>query len=185
MAEKQDTKKASSTISSEVVARMLDACGYTESVAGDEFGKSVRAVKTCIDSGMGLLISGDVGCGKTCLLKALAKWSKVGPLGWIYVKDPQRMSHLRGSPEYFYSRSIFIDDIGSETKIHEYGNTVDIVGDFIQLYHEFGRGKLYASTNLSSAGLNERYDSRVVDRLLDMCVVYVMKGDSKRRRVVV
>jgi DNA replication protein DnaC len=92
--------------------------------------------------------------------------------------------HLRNTPEFFYANNIYIDDIGCEEKIKDYGNTIDVVSDFIQLYHQFGKGVLFATTNLSSAKLNERYDSRVVDRLLDMCVVYAMKGESKRERIV-
>ena len=59
------------------------------------------------------------------------------------------------------------------------------MGDFIQRYHYKGKGRLMVTTNLNSSQINERYGGRVLDRLLEMCVVYKMSGNSKRERVVV
>lgn len=180
----QATKKNRMTISGDVVADALERFGFKKDVAKDEFDRAVLAVKTAHDNMRGLLICGNVGCGKTQLMEAIAQWNRSSISRWVYVKDMTRLMHLKNTPEFFYTNNIYIDDIGCEEEIKDYGNTIDVVGDFIQLYHQFGKGMLFATTNLSSAKLNERYDSRVVDRLLDMCVVYAMKGESKRERII-
>lgn len=180
----RDTKKKPSIISGEVIARELDKYGFKKSIACDEFINAVKAVKTAIDNARGMLICGAVGCGKTQLMNAIAHWNHSNTSQWVYVKDQLRLSHIRNTPVFFFPFSVYLDDIGTEEKIKEYGNTIDVVGDFIQLYHKLGKGAFFATTNLSSAQLNERYDSRVVDRLLEMCVVYNMKGESKRERII-
>lgn len=177
-------KKNRTTISGDVVANALEHYGFKKDVAGSEFYNAVKAVVTAHNNMRGLFISGNVGCGKTQLMKALAQWNRASVSRWVYVKDASRIAHLKNTPDFFYTNNIYLDDIGCEEKLKEYGNTIDVVGDFIQLYHQFGKGTLFATTNLSSAKLNERYDSRVVDRLLDMCVVYNMKGESKRKRII-
>jgi DNA replication protein DnaC len=177
-------KKNRITISGDVVANALERFGFKRDVAGSEFDNAVNAVVTAHNNMRGLFISGNVGCGKTHLMQTIARWNRSSVSRWVYVKDASRLTHLRNTPEFFYDNNIYLDDVGCEEKIKEYGNTIDVVGDFIQLYHQFGKGMLFATTNLSSAKLNERYDSRVVDRLLDMCVVYHMKGESKRERII-
>lgn len=180
----QATKKNRMTISGDAVADALERYGFKKDVAGSEFDNAVNAVVTAHNNMRGLFITGNVGCGKTHLMRAIAQWNRTFVSRWVYVKDASRIAHLKNTPEFFYDSNIYLDDIGCEEKIKEYGNTIDVVGDFIQLYHQFGKGMLFATTNLSSAKLNERYDSRVVDRLLEMCVVYNMKGESKRERMI-
>jgi DNA replication protein DnaC len=182
---KQAIKKNRITISGDVVADALERFGFKKDVAGSEFDNAVKAVVTAHNNMRGLFISGNVGCGKSQLMMAIAQWNRSPISRWVYVKDMARIAHLKYTPEFFYANNIYLDDIGCEEKLKEYGNTIDVVGDFIQLYHQFGKGMLFATTNLSSAKLNERYDSRVVDRLLDMCVVYPMGGESKRKRIII
>lgn len=180
----QAIRKNRTTISGDVVANALEHFGFKKEVAGSEFDNAVNAVVTAHNNMRGLFISGNVGCGKTHLMRTIARWNRASISRWVYLKDATRIAHLKDTPEFFYGNNIYLDDIGCEEKIKEYGNTIDVVGDFIQLYHNFGKGMLFGTTNLSSAKLNERYDSRVVDRLLDMCVVYNMKGESKRERII-
>lgn len=181
----QTTKKNHTTISGDSVADALERFGFRKDIAGSEFDNAVKAVVTAHNNMRGLFISGNVGCGKTHLMRTIAQLNRAPISRWVYVKDMARIAHLKYTPEFFYDSNIYLDDIGCEEKMKEYGNTIDVVGDFIQMYHQFGRGKLFATTNLSSAKLNERYDSRVVDRLLDMCVVYHMGGESKRKRIII
>lgn len=109
---------------------------------------------------------------------------------FLYCKDPKHIGWMRRSREFYYNRDVILDDIGVEDIIHEYGNVIDVVGDFIQMYHLNGRGMFVATTNLHATrvdgvdGINEKYGGRVLSRLLEMCVVLKLSGQDKRERKV-
>ena len=172
-------------MSSEKIAALLEANGWMRSVAGDEdFDKAVQAIVTMYASGRGLFLTGEAGCGKTQLLKALQKIMGLDCYCWFYCKDADDMAALRPSDSDALNHNVFVDDIGSEEIVREYGNTVDVVGNFIQLYHYRGKGRFLATTNLNSQAINERYGGRILDRLLEMCVVLKLRGKSKRKRII-
>lgn len=137
-------------------------------------------------NGRGLFVTGDAGCGKTQLLKAIKRWLHPSTnLIWYYCKEPKDISYLRYNDNETMSSNIFIDDIGCEEIIREYGNVVDVIGDFTQRYHYRGKGRYMATTNLNSEEVNGRYGRRFLDRVMEMCVVLKMDGDSKRKRIII
>lgn len=173
-------------ISSDVVEARLIAHGFDKNIAGADFGLAVKAIVAMFKTGRGLFVAGEAGCGKTRLLSALKSWlNKSSPL-WFYCKDSEDMARLRelssNNPEV---ANVYVDDIGSEEIIKEYGNTIDVVGDFVQRYHYRGKGRFFASTNLNSTSLNNLYGMRTLDRILEMCVVLKMNGATKRERIVI
>ena len=181
----QTTKMPILKISNGEIEKRLEYFGWHRSVAGDEdFDKAVKAIVAMYGSGRGLFITGDAGCGKTALMSALKKIMGRGGECWFYCKEPDDISALRGSTCDALEDSVFIDDIGSEEILREYGNTVDVVGDFVQRYHYRGKRRFLATTNLDGKGINERYGGRVVDRINEMCVVLHLSGKSKRERIV-
>ena len=181
----QTTRVPIRSVSSEKIAALLEANGWMRSVAGDEdFDKAVQAIVTMYASGRGLFLTGEAGCGKTQLLKALQKIMGLDCYCWFYCKDADDMAALRPSDSDALNHNVFVDDIGSEEIVREYGNTVDVVGNFIQLYHYRGKGRFLATTNLNSQAINERYGGRILDRLLEMCVVLKLRGKSKRKRII-
>lgn len=156
-----------------------------KSVAGDDdFNRAVNAIVAMYDKGRGLLLVGEAGCGKTALLTAMRKCMDYDGYHWYYCKEQQDVIALRPNDSEALNDTVFVDDIGAEEIVKEYGNTVDIVGDFIQRYHYRGNGRFLATTNLNSNQINERYGGRILDRLLEMCVVMKFNGKSKRERVV-
>lgn len=182
----QTTRVPVLKISSETVARNLEKGGFLRSVAGnEEFDKAVKAVVLMFESGRGLFVTGDAGCGKTQLLMALRKWLRpCTSLVWYYCKEEKDVCALRWDDDAL-NDIVFIDDIGCEEIIREYGNVVDVIGDFTQKYHYRGAKRYMASTNLNSERLNERYGMRFLDRVMEMCVVLKMGGKSKRERLIV
>lgn len=173
-------------ISSESIASVLCYYGFSRSVAGEEeFARAVDAVQKMFLTGRGLLLSGAAGCGKTRLMTAIMKSFRRGGEMFFYCKEPNDMRYLRGECDSVLDSNVYIDDMGSEEIVREFGNTVDVIGDFVQRYHYRGRKRLFVTTNLTSGQINERYGGRVLDRLLEMCVVFKMSGRSKRERVVV
>lgn len=172
-------------MSSEKIAALLEKFGWLKSVAGDnDFDRAVSAIVAMYASGRGLFLTGDAGCGKTQLLRAMQKIMGLDNYSWFYCKESSDMDALRPSDSDALGGTVFIDDIGSEEIVREYGNTVDVVGNFIQLYHYRGKGRFMATTNLNSQSINDRYGGRILDRILEMCVVLKLNGKSKRQRMV-
>lgn len=198
------TKVPTFQVRSEKVADALDRLGWKREIAGEEdFGRAVDAVTKMLQLGKGILVTGEAGVGKTELIKVLSR-NILGltSMNWYYCKEQSDMDLLRGSNCEALRWSVILDDIGSENISKEYGNRIDIVGDFIQRYHYRGNGRFLATTNLHSSRyvkdangnlidrykfdqLNELYGGRVIDRLFEMCVVLRLTGKTKRERMIV
>lgn len=180
----QTSRVPTRVVSSDIIAQALEKNGWVKSIAGDaEFNKAVSAIQAMFSSGRGLLVTGDAGCGKTQLMSALRDWLNSDTLNWIYCKEPKDINYMRYDDDAIEG-NVFVDDIGCEEIIREYGNIIDVVGDYIQRYHYRGTGRFIATTNLNSQQINERYGARCLDRLLEMCVVLKLNGKTKRERIV-
>lgn len=186
MARASTTRVPTRKVSGESVSAVLVYYGFSKNIAGDAlFAKSVDAVQKMFATGRGLLLSGPAGCGKTKLMSTVMKSLKDIDVSFYYCKEPRDMEYLRNNADDTLNGNVYLDDIGSEERLREYGNTIDIVGDFIQRYHYRGKGRLFATTNLTPLELQERYDGRILDRLLEMCVLVKMEGKSKRERIII
>lgn len=180
------TSKPKTNLSSDTISRALEANGWKRSVAGDvDFDKAVRGIKVAMENNRGILLVGNAGVGKTALLKVIHKILKGEISQFVYCKDENALGWMKNSKDFYLKRSVYVDDIGSEDVIKSYGNTTDVVGDFIQTYYDKGHGRFFGSTNLRSAELNNKYGTRVTDRLFEMCVCVVFEGKSKRKKIVV
>lgn len=180
----QTSRVPTQMVSSDIIAKNLEKHGWVKSIAGDaEFNKAVSAIQAMFSSGRGLLVTGDAGCGKTQLMSALRDWLNSDTLNWMYCKEPKDINYMRYDDDAIKG-NVFVDDIGCEEIIREYGNIIDVVGDYIQRYHYRGTGRFIATTNLNSQQVNERYGARCLDRLLEMCVVLKLNGKTKRERIV-
>lgn len=179
---------ASSDVTQEQIGKFLEQHGWLRSIAGDkDFDLVCRAVKQAHDAKRGIFVSGKPGCGKTALLEVLRKNYKGGLFYCKEQTDLQTMRNIIRDPNHYLcdTKNIFIDDLGCEEIIKEYGNTVDIVGDFIQTLHNRFEGRVFISSNNGLKWMNERYGGRVMDRVLEMCVCFQMEGGSKRERMIV
>ena len=186
MARASTTRVPTRKVSGDSVAAVLCYYGFSKNIAGDAlFAKSVDAVQKMFATGRGLLLSGPAGCGKTKLMSTVMKSLKDTDVSFYYCKEPRDMEYLRNNADDTLNTNVYLDDIGSEERLREYGNTIDIVGDFIQRYHYRGKGRLFATTNLTPLQIQERYDGRILDRLLEMCVLVKMEGESKRKRIII
>ena len=182
----QTTRVPKQSVSSERIAELLEANGWLRSVAGDDdFDKACKAIVAMYANGRGLFLTGNAGCGKTQLMKALFKIERAEISRWLYTKNQQQMMWLKENHDFYIKSDIFIDDFGAEEVKREYGNTIDVVGDFIQVYHTNGKGRFFSTTNLNSQQINERYGGRILDRILEMCVILKLNSKSKRERIVI
>lgn len=184
-----ETGSQASRVSSEEIGGWLDRNGFLRSVAGDDFQTVSTAVAEAVSTRRGLFLTGPCGCGKTRLLETVfRKGRSSSPKYWIDCYDPDSAWLLNRAENQrvneMFGMSLFIDDLGTEVKV-EYGRRTDYVAEFIRQYHSRGKGRLYVASNLSSEDMLRLYDERIVDRLMEMCVVCRMSGPSKREKTVV
>jgi len=159
--------------------------GFDREKAGQDFDTlveaGVKAFSMTEPRRVGMIVTGDYGCGKTHFIKCLKLKGLFVDLtisetvNWL----DQRGDYSNGIEE-LCERNIFLDDLGAENIKNEYGVKRDIVGEFICRYHTRGKGRLFITTNLRGNELIDRYGGRVVDRLKELCVPVRMTGKSKR-----
>lgn len=141
----------------------------------------------------GLLISGNIGVGKTWLfeifrdisrqfLKAGGKNFKMTTCEKIYETYEENPQNAR---EKYCEGNWCFDDLGTEDVVkNDYGNKRLPIVEI--LTHRYGKFQSYhylthLSTNLSMEEIRERYGERVFDRLMQMTHVVSWTGDSKRK----
>lgn len=156
----------------------------------------------------GLLIMGKVGCGKTLILKALTNllgrflfWegryptSQIGvsyfpayvitdsfiKMGYdIFNVDTNLCESGLSFRKNLNKPNIFIDDIGSENIVSNYGNQTNVIGElFLRRYDS--RDTVFATTNLDPKSLLSFYGDRVYSRMSEMMHFCVMEGDDRRK----
>lgn len=159
--------------------------GYYRDKAGSDFDilldATVKAFNITMPRRVGLIITGDYGCGKTHFVKCLKLH---GTFIDLNLSEAVEWIDQRGcsasSINEICDGNVFLDDLGAENIKNEYGVKRDVVGEFVCRYHTQGKGRLFITTNLRGSELIDRYGGRVVDRLKQLCVPVRMTGKSKR-----
>lgn len=152
----------------------------------------------------GIFITGDVGTGKTELLKSFQfnrrkcfevitavnitlKMKNVDRKEdqgfWKYYCD--YVPNASGQNNYFLQNQIgwMIDDLGTEDQVNIFGNKIDPIYSIILNRYEkpeMYQG-LHVTTNLSGEMIEKRYDLRFRDRLKVMFNIFKMTGQSRRQ----
>ena len=166
--------------------KILVTNGYDKMKAGDDFGRlldaTVKAFNITNPRRVGLIITGDYGCGKTHFVKCMKLAGRFVDLTLAEtVEWLDQHGGYQSTLNEFCDGNVFLDDLGAENIKNEYGVKRDIVGEFICRYHTRGKGRLFITTNLRGPELLDRYGGRVVDRLKQLCVPFHMNGKSKRK----
>ena len=170
------------------IEEYLEANGWKRSVAGDaDFDAAVAAIDLMASSGKGLIVSGEYGVGKSALA-AIASRMFGGSVFKVRLCIPDDLDRfLRSWQEYFaenpYAQNAWLDDLGAENPVSDYGVRLERAGDFIVAWNELHRQgtRLIITTNLTTAELDGRYGGRVLSRLKDLCVPLRLNGGDKRR----
>jgi DNA replication protein DnaC len=169
------------------LVKIVEGNGFNREVAGGDFvplcNAASRAFGITTPRRVGLIVTGDYGCGKTFFVKCL----RIPNAHFIDLTLAETVEWLdqhggyQTSLDEMCNRNIILDDLGAESIKNEYGVKRDIVGEFICRYHTKGKGRLFITTNLRGPELLDRYGGRVVDRLKQLCVPFHMNGKSKRK----
>lgn len=148
----------------------------------------------------GILLHGNIGVGKSFFFEVLDALHQKHKYGNFAVKNVSTLALMDETIRYLsnpglaqndrtiyqrYSKStIHFEDLGHERKINHFGNSIEIMDEYLLLrYNEFRKTGLrtYITTNLNLKEIEKRYSPQVYDRLFQMFNVLEMSGDSRRR----
>lgn len=146
----------------------------------------------------GVLLAGGTGCGKTLWLQLYCQCRMISAGDIAALAKERGIDHAMGmilpSREYdLYPDGYFdlcIDDIGAEPTVNSYGTKVEIVGMMIEEMYSrwrykaagFGMPMFYASTNLDSRKLSERYGERIESRISEMFNLVEISSEDRRHK---
>lgn len=156
----------------------------------------------------GILMCGNVGVGKTWMMHLFSRNQKQSydlikakdiaegfltskdkkiPVEYLKPYDTQdpEVPRLFSSEDVFYQRYIgmCIDDLGSESIKNSYGNTMNVIGDVIEIRYSSGfvGPFLHGTTNLSAEQIKAFYGERVTSRMRQSFNFIELTGKDRRK----
>lgn len=135
---------------------------------------SIDALKAYLE-GYGVLISGDVGTGKTSFFKAIGK-IRVVTMVDLYANPLDEIVEI---VDRMNDEEIVVDDIGTEPVYSNYGCKMDILPWLIERRSK-SEMRTHYTTNLNGDALTKRYGARVFDRMYETCKMFKFAGTSRR-----
>lgn len=130
----------------------------------------------------GIILGGNVGCGKSVLMMAFLKISdQYTRKITTQIHSKLLASQLKTNGIDFYKKKpLFIDEIGrEEEKAIDYGNVIKPVIDLLSMRYEYG-ARTYATTNFKYEKLETFYGDFIRDRMEEMMTLVILPGDSRR-----
>jgi DNA replication protein DnaC len=132
----------------------------------------------------GLLVRGNVGIGKTHLMKCLSE-NDLNPIKILSMLEITQEVRENGEYQIEYGRNkiIYLDDVGTEEPVvNHYGTKITFFKNFIETMYlrEADFAKLVISTNNSASEIEEKYGFRVRSRIKDMFNIIDVKGQDMR-----
>lgn len=153
----------------------------------------------------GILIMGNVGVGKTEIMKFMQKNKKscfkivscndVSNEFLLYAGDKDNQGTIENiystpiekalnDPSVFYQRKIgfCFDDLGTEEIKNSFGNKKNVMADVIMaIYNKRDFSRFHITTNLTGEEIENRYGTRVISRIREMFNVFVLEGNDRRK----
>ncbi len=139
----------------------------------------------------GLFITGNIGVGKTYKMKSL-KTQETSPNRYLtsdQIVDIAMSEGLTAIKNLARVNVVFIDDIGHEpAQVNHFGTVFKPIEEFLKARYVFTTDecnkhygcRTYVTTNLNVQDIKSRYGDYIFDRILQMCDIEIMKGESKR-----
>ena len=164
-------------------------------------GDQENAADMKINLKKGILLSGPVGCGKTCIMKLIQLFQpqekrfilkSCRDISFKFFKEGYETIQKFSSQSYTIislERQPVIycfDDLGSEQGLKHYGNNCNALAEILlSRYDQYiSRGMItHITTNLSSAEIEQHYGNRVRSRMREMFnIVAFDRGVRDKRR---
>lgn len=139
----------------------------------------------------GVFLWGNVGCGKTTLMKVIGYFIKIfvsrNGFRLEHCHDVNNNFQLIGAEtfEKYKKGSVCFDELGSESKTASYyGSTIQVMPIHIdiryRLFIDYGKWTHFTS-NFDLKWITQNYGVRESDRIKEMCNVIQMSGSSRRK----
>ena len=142
----------------------------------------------------GLLLSGNVGTGKTHFVKTCVNFrSFCGAMKFV---SAYKQHGIMDSAFWYeclsvfdgesWGRHIVIDELGIEPVLNNYGTKTEVLEEVInQRYSDWQRNGAITliTSNLRPLELERRYGTRTTDRLREMCDLIEFNGTSLRGKI--
>ncbi|CAA0230157.1 P-loop NTPase family protein [Tenacibaculum maritimum] len=161
--------------------------------AGSEDFKDLGTIKNKPSLSKGLLITGDIGVGKTLMFDILQRAGKdiykkynnnrllfrnisCGNFVNLFMTSTKFSSNLDFNLPSYYKNKLYIDDLGIEPLAF---NQYELLESVLFERHR-NNALTFITTNLTMTEILKRYGSRIGDRLPQMCNIINWKGKSLR-----
>lgn len=154
---------------------------------------------TCpFDVNKGILLYGDIGVGKSTLLKGLRIYENQinqlcynygnNALGFVFVSAPELSlrytnAGMNAIQKYASMPNLAIDEVGREPlDAKHYGTETNVIQLILQLrYEKRCNGVTHLTTNLDPNTQFGIYGHYIVDRVKEMFNVIEIRGESRRK----
>jgi len=144
------------------------------------FANDKRFEKHGYSLSKGILLYGNIGCGKTTLMRF---FQKVRYFQMRSVKDVAAAFAENGHGALAeYRKGVFcFDDYGIESEQKHYGVALNAMQDIILSRYDY-RLITHLTTNINADDMREMYGERVTSRLREMCNIIQFSPDAKDLR---
>ena len=134
----------------------------------------------------GILLVGNIGVGKTLLMRAFMKFvSKLlkSQVYQLHSKKVNSIINADGEIQHKYIKSpLFIDDIGKESvEVKKYGTVTTPIIDLISSRYD-ANSDTFATSNYSKEDFNNFYGITITDRIMEMFNILRLDGKDSRRK---
>ncbi len=139
----------------------------------------------------GICLIGDKGLGKSKYLEAMNKTRAIYTDDATYYVPNRIESEMLSAMQiqrncledqtffksYITRKTLIIDDLGYEDKTYGYNTLFDIIHIRYQ-----NKKKTHISTNFTPQELTERYSGAIMDRIIEMCNIFVINREESLRK---
>jgi hypothetical protein len=163
-------------------ASRLAEAGFKRDVAGTDFDRISKAADRAASLGVGLLLSGATGAGKSYAMRCLYPKAL-----FVCAFDPVEVAWLDDRSVFAEKKAVVIDDLGADAERNQFGVwTSPLTLFFMRADAARDRGglnrRIHVTTNLTSSEIDAKYGDRFLTRLLSLTVPVRLGGGDHRPR---